>query len=134
MASPSVDLQDAILAILKADSDVNAIVSGRIYDGRPKDGGFPCITLGPSDSIPNDYQCIDGEEISMQLDCWVREGGRIWPARDLADKVKAALHEVDYDLAEHALVTMRASARAFLDADQLTGHGVVSVSASIEVN
>lgn len=132
MAEPSEDLQKAIFDALIADPVVSAIVGDRVSDGRPED--YPSITFGPSDGIPDDMDCIDGSVESVQLDCWVRDGGRLRPARALADKVKALLHNSSLSLANHALASIEVTlVRAFMDPDGLTAHGVVQIEAMIEV-
>lgn len=132
--SPSNDLQKSIYLALLAAPAVHAICAGRIYDGRPKESDFPCITFGPSDFTPADVDGIDRRTEALQLDCWVRErSGRLSPARALVDAVKAALHEAELALETHALARLHVSiARAFMDADGKTGHGVVLLEADIE--
>lgn len=134
MASPSAELQTAIYNALVADAGVGALAGDRIHDGRPADGPFPCITFGPSDYTPEDAECITGRVESLQIDCWVRDA-RVRPARELADAVKAALHLANLSLDVHALALLRVTAvRAFMDPDGITGHGIVTVEATIEEN
>lgn len=131
MGTPSEELQEAIYAALVADAAIGAIVGDRISDGLPSD--YPAITFGPSDYIPEDMYCIEGRSESLQIDCWVRDGGNLWPARRLADTVKTLLHDADLSLATHALTGILVErVRAFMDPDGLTGHGVVTVIAEIE--
>ena len=131
MNTPFEDLQIAVLNALKADTAVNEAVAGRISDGLPAD--YPCITFGPSDFVPVDLDGIDLREQSLQIDCWVRAGQKLWPTAVLADKVKSALHLAELALQDHALVKLRVeSVRAFMDQDGLTGHGIVILSAEIE--
>lgn len=132
MGTPSEDLQGAVYRALILDGAVSAVVGSRVSDGRP--GEFPAITFGPSDYVPDDMDCISGRVETLQIDCWVRDGsGRISPARALADKVKAALHGAYLSLDTHALALLTvAGVRAFMDADGLTGHGVVTLEAVLE--
>ena len=133
MSSPSTELQVAILNALKAATGVHAICGDRIYDGRPDDAAFPCVTFGPTQYIPEDVECIVGGIEVVQLDCWARDGGKLWPAKDLAAAVKAALHEASLSLSTHALARISVtSVRTFLDPDGKTAHGVVIVEAEIE--
>ncbi|PZX19816.1 uncharacterized protein DUF3168 [Palleronia aestuarii] len=131
MATPSEDLQKVVFEALIADPSVSAIVGDRIVDGRPD--AYPCCTFGPRDTVFEDAECIIGRTETLQIDCWVVDGGRTRGAAALADAVKAALHRQDFALDTHALVSLRVTAqRAFLDADGLTGHGVVTIEADIE--
>lgn len=133
MATPSEDLQKVIYDALVADAAVSDVVDVRVFDGRPEGGDFPCVTFGSSDYLLDDMDGIDGREETLQLDCWVRDGGRLRPAKALADKVRAALHEQAFSMPNHALANLQVEAvRAFMDADGLTGHGIVTVTATVE--
>lgn len=131
MPTPSEALQKAIYDALIADPAVSGIVGTRVIDGRPSE--YPAITFGPSDFVAEDWDCFPSRIESLQLDCWTRSGDRLRPARALADAVKAALHLNELDLDGHALTLLRVDAvRAFMDADGLTGHAVVTLEAEIE--
>lgn len=127
------EFQDVILAALKADAAVGAIIGDRVYDRMPSTGSYPCITFGPSDYSDEDADCITARRETLQLDCWVDAKGRLWPARQLADAVKSALHRKDLTMTDHALVSIEVEqVRVMLDPDGVTGHGVVQVTGHIE--
>lgn len=129
--SVSVELQDAILALLLADAGVSALIGSAIYDGDAEQ--YPCIIIGPSSFVPDDAECIAGRVEAVQLDCWVENDKRLWVTKRLVDAVTAALHNAETSLATHALVSLRVTlAQSFMDRDGLTGHGVVQVEAEIE--
>lgn len=134
MSTPSDELQVAIYQALSASAAVTDIVGTRIVDGRPSE--YPAVTFGPSDYTEADEECIDGREETVQLDCWVQDdAGRMWPAKVLADHVRDALHDAELSLDTHALVFVRVnSVRVMMDPDGVTGHGVVTVTASVEEN
>lgn len=135
MASPSVELQDAVLTRLKADPAVDALVGDRIYDMPPEGVLFPYLSFGPSDLIPDDdaVGCMVVSRHSLQIDVWDRSQGRIWKAKEIAEAVKKSLHRFEAVLATHRLILMEVErAVTFLDADGITGHGVVSLVAVIE--
>lgn len=137
MASASVELQTVIYQRLVADAAIHALVADRIFDRRPDPSvgstDFPCITFGPSDYVTDDADCITGRTETIQLDCWARAGGKLRPAREIADAVKKSLHGYEADLATNALVEMRVElVRAFADPDGLTAHGVVQVRCLVE--
>lgn len=122
----SVDIQDAILAVLLADATVTAIVGNRIYDEAPEGVAYPHITLGPTDAIPSDADCIDSETEVVQIDIWHRDQGRKWPCKDTANAVRVALHDVALDMDE-ALQCRVILRRVFKDPDGITAHGIVQV-------
>ncbi|WP_392338857.1 DUF3168 domain-containing protein [Loktanella salsilacus] len=131
MSTPSEALQQAILNILLADAAVAEVVGDRIHDGRPT--AYPSITFGPADSVPEDMDCINGLTETLQIDCWVRDGDRLRPAKALTDKVRKAVHRNTPDLDTHALVNLQiVGTRAFMDPDGKTGHGIVTIEAEIE--
>lgn len=133
MPGPSTELQKAVHGALLADPDVIALIAGRVYDRRPRDNEFPCLTYGPSDVVREDLTCISLEEVALQLDCWTRAGGTLHLCRTLVDTVAAALHLAKLDLDAHALARLRVdTVRVFQDSDGLTAHGVVTLVAEIE--
>lgn len=129
------ELQRTIYAALVADASVGALIGNRIYDAMPSDGEYPCVTFGPQESFPDDADCIDGEEHTIQLDVWSRSQGRLNPCKRIVKAVSNALHEAALSLADpHALVEIRVtSARVFLDPDRITAHGVLICTALVEV-
>lgn len=134
MPSPSVEFQDAVLAALNADAAVAALVGARIYDAPPAAGRvFPYLSFGPSDFVRDDMDCVEYRLEALQIDCWARAEGRLWPGRELVDAVVACLHGAELDLATHALAKLLvSSARVMGDPDGVTAHGVVLLEAEIE--
>jgi hypothetical protein len=131
--SVSVSLQDLVLALLKGAQAVSDMVDDRIIDGPDEDTAFPFISFGPDDAVRDDAECIPGRRQTMQLDCWSRDQGKLWPCKRLVDAVVGALHEAEGDLSVGALVSLRvALAQTFLDSDGKTAHGVVQVTATVE--
>lgn len=131
--SVSAELQKLIYDTLVADAAVGALVGDRIYDGSPSDRTFPCITFGPSDSVPDDMECINARTESIQLDVWSRDQGRLRPCREIMDAVRDALHLANLSMAVNTLVLIRVDGmRLFMDADGVTAHGVITVEADVE--
>lgn len=134
--SVSVAFQDLIIARLKASTDVVNIVGDGIYDGVPSTAQHPYISLGASDLRTDDADCIKAREETIQIDCWTRSKGRIWPCRELVDAVVRALDDDlqdEDDMTEGALVSLSVElSRAFMEPDNETGHGVVQVTGLID--
>lgn len=138
----SVELIAAAFDRLRATAAVTNIVGTRIHsrvpedrDGRPN-VAFPYISLGPSSSIPADFDCLDGEEITIQIDCWSSGSGEAYGSaecRKLADAVKRALHHAELALTDNALVTLEWElTRVMQDPDPAIHHGAVQFTALIE--
>lgn len=135
--SPSAELQALIVARLRADPAVSAIVGNRVYDNVPSknEPADPYISFGPSQVLEDDAECITGIEETVQLNCWSsRQGSRV-EAKDLTWAVQRSLHNYDGQLTQHALVFMRIEQWRLLDdPDGIRKQGVVMVTAVIEEN
>lgn len=140
----SYELILAAIAKLRATSAVTALVGTKIYDRVPekKDGtpnvASPYISMGPTTTIPDDYDCVDGEEITFQLDAWSWGSGEAYGSvevRKIADAVKRALHDADLALSNNALVTLRHElTRILRDPDNVTNHAAIQFTATVELS
>ena len=126
MASPSFELQVAIVARLKTTAAVTAFVGNRVYDDVPTKPVFPYITVGEGDETSDDADCIDGLEISLDIDVWSRAVG--FPeAKRISDEVRKALKTPDLTIPTNAMVYFRHRQTRFLrDPDGLTSHAVMT--------
>lgn len=126
MASPSLELQGAIVARLKAWAGLSGTVNERVYDAVPAGAAFPYITVGEGDETSDDADCIDGFEISLDIDIWSRANG--YPeAKRISDEVRKAIKSADLALPTNALVDFRHRQTRFLrDPDGLTSHAVMT--------
>lgn len=135
---PTYELAAAIIARLKADTMVAALVDGRVYD-RPPDGAItpPYISLGPSDATTDGADCIDVLEVNLQIDCWSWGSGEAFSSaqvRKLAGAVRASLHEAEFELTTNALATIsHRITRYQREADGVTNRAIISVTAFVEI-
>lgn len=134
MASPSLELQGAIVARLKAWAGLSADINGRVYDAVPSEekrvaatgAGWPYITVGEGDETGDDADCIDGFEISLDIDVWSRELGFV-QAKRISDEVRKSIKSADLTMPTNALVDFRHRQTRFLrDPDGLTSHAVMT--------
>jgi hypothetical protein len=134
MANPELEIQGAVVARLKADPAVTALVNGRIYDSVPSNAAFPYISIGPVDSVADDADCITGLIVAQQIDCWSRAVG--YPeVKKIADAVRASLHDQEsaLPLATNALTFFEhRNTRITRDPDGLTSHGILGFEAGIQ--
>jgi Protein of unknown function (DUF3168) len=132
MASVELELQGAIVQRLKTDPAVTALIAGRVYDAVPSGAAFPYVTIGPTDSVEDDADCITGLDVAQQVDCWSRAVG--FPeVKKIADAVRASLHDFDLVLTSNALVFFEhRTTRITRDPDGLTSHGILGFEASVE--
>ena len=134
MADPGLELQGAIVARLKADPGVAALVNGRIYDSVPQSAAFPYISYGPEDLNDADADCFNALDVFVQLDVWSRGVG--YPeVKKIADAVRAALHDQEdaLPLPTNALVFIEhRQTNVLRDPDGLTSHAALTFQATIE--
>ena len=129
----SAALQKAIVARLRSDAGVEAIVDDRIYDNVPPDPAFPYLSLGPEQSLPDRASCgYDGSDITLQIDAWSRQPG-FAEAKRAAEAVRRALIDAPLELDGHRLVDIALeSISTVRDPDGLTSHAVVTMRALTE--
>lgn len=132
MASPSLELQGAIVARLKSSAALGGLISARVYDAVPANAVFPYVTVGEGEETSDDVDCIDGFEISLDIDVWSRAVG--FPeAKRISQEIRAALKSSDLALTDNALVFFRHRQTRFMrDPDGLTSHAVMTFEAFAE--
>lgn len=138
----SLELLTAALNTLRATGAVTALVGQHIYDRVPEkqDGTpnvpYPYISVGPSSSIPDDFDCVDGEEITVQLDVWTSGDNEAYGSaqcRQISGAVKRALHDAELPLTVNALVTLQwETTRIVDDPNPAISHGVLTFTATVE--
>ena len=141
----SVELIEAMLVVLRANTSLTTILGGadKIFDRVPTDEhtgqplvGYPYMSLGPSTSIPDDYDCMDGEEITIQWDVWTSGNGEAYGSklnRKICKLVKRTLHNNELALTNNALVSLQCElVRVGDDPNPAIGHGVVQFTAVVE--
>lgn len=129
--STSLALQKALVALLKSDQGVAAIVAGRIFDTVPLVARFPYVTLGEDQVLPDSADCYDGEDVRSTLHLWSREVG--YPeVKRLVAAVKAAIGN-EMAVPGYHIVSIRVTDTRFLrDADGLTSRAVLTLQTLIE--
>jgi hypothetical protein len=136
MIDPSFELEAAIITRLKADATVSGFVAARIYD-RPPDGDVasPYISMGPSDAITDDVDCLPAAELTFQVDCWSSGPGEAFGSaevRKLAYAVRRSLDGAEITLATNVLVTVNhETTRIMRDPDGATNHAAMTFSALV---
>lgn len=132
-ADPSLALQKAIVAALKADAGVNAIVAGRIYDAVPGGAVKPYVSFGPFQLLPEHGDCLDGGEAFVTLDGWAA-GPDTVQVKSLGIAVAKALDRAELALdASQRLVAMSVEQTQYMrDPDGITAHAVITVHAWTE--
>lgn len=132
MIESTLAMQQAIVAALRGDETVSALIDGRIYDAAPAKVAKPYITIGPCDLVGADADCIDGDVISQQIDIWSIEPGQA-QCRTICGAVRKVLRRLQCDQGGLRFEIEHQSTRVLDDADGITTHGVVTVQAIIDI-
>lgn len=128
MASPSLELQRAIVSAIRAAEDI-----APIFDSVPSGARPPYISFGPGGEAVQD---AEGRPVTVevwrQLDIWA-DGVGTPEALRIAKRVGELLHEQDLPLATCTLVTLRIERqRAVRDPKQGLAHVVLQLVALVE--
>ena len=128
----SLELQKALVARLKADTGVTALVGTRVYDLPPPEPSYPYISLGPDQTVPDRADCYDGKEVTLQVDAWSRSIG--FPeVKRIAEAICAALDDAPLSLTGQRLVDLyEADVRTMRDPDGATSHAALTFRALTE--
>lgn len=120
-ADSTLALQAAIVSALKA---AGVVPAERVYDRPPQNVTFPYVSIGPETAFPWEAQNLDGFDVTIQVDTWSRQPGRV-EARQIMAAISAALHGQPLMVHGHALVMAALEFQTALDdPDGLTVHGV----------
>lgn len=129
MTDPALELQGAITPRLKTYSPLTALIGAKVYSEVPIGAVVPYVSFGPTDSISDDADCIDADEVSTQIDVWAANAVE---CRRITDLVRRAL-KTDVEFSDNALAILEHdTTRVFRDADGKTFHGVVTMRSVIE--
>jgi hypothetical protein len=134
MSDPSLALQVALVKALKDDSALTTLIGKRVYDSVPATG-FPYVSLGADQVLPDKAGCIDGSEISVQIDAWSRTNGYAEVKR-IGAAVSAALDDRPeaLDVGGYTVVVFELEASHYLiDPDGLTHHAALTFRALLQL-
>ncbi|RWX28956.1 DUF3168 domain-containing protein [Rhizobium leguminosarum] len=132
MASADLELQGAIVARLKADAPLTALLQGRVYDQPPTPATYPYFTIGEAQFLRDDATCVSGGQVYLTMHAWSQQVG--FPeVKRVADAVVESLHLANMSLPTNRLISiMHRQTRVFRDADGLTSHAVIEFVANTE--
>ena len=130
---PSLELQRVIVATLKADAAVNALIAGRVYDRVPSPATFPYVVVGDDQVSQAHAQCLEGStEVFSSLHAWSREVGKV-EAKKIAGAVVTALNGAPLALTGYRLVLIEHDNTQHLgDPDGITSHSVIVFHAFVD--
>lgn len=130
---PTQELQEEVIVALRASAAVSALVGARVYDLAPSSAVAPHISMGPATAIQADAECIEAQEITVQIDCWSEERGYA-QVRRVADAVRRALRDAELPFQHNAIATFEHEITRYMrDPDGISSHAAMTFSATIEV-
>ncbi|UHD44913.1 DUF3168 domain-containing protein [Aureimonas altamirensis] len=125
-------MSDYSLPLQKLLVDTLRVKGLSVFDRVPKGAPSPYVSIGPSDEVEDDAECVEAVVVTQQLDVWSTEPGFV-RSREIAATIRTALHRRDLQLAGPALVEIEVrSVRYMRDPDGLTSHAAISIRALIE--
>ena len=123
------DVQRAVLARLKSDAGVSALVAARVYDTAPTDAKLPCVAINQIDMTPDNTADTDGATVNIALSVFTVGARARVEAHDISARIIDALNDRVAPLAlAHgtAWQCRLLSAVVFRTEDQRGGaHGVI---------
>ncbi len=131
---PSLELQGAIVAALKANAATAALIGDRVYDKVPASPTFPYVVVGDDQVLQAHAHCIEGStEIFSTLHAWSRAPGKV-ECKKVSGAVVTALNFASLNLNNgYRLVLIEHdSTQYLLDPDGLTSHGVIVFHAFVD--
>lgn len=140
---PTYELIKECIEILKADTSIAAIVGDKIFDRVPEkqDGSpnvsSPYISLGTTNFLTEDYDCVDAATISIQFNCWSWGDGEEYSSamvRKLSFLVRKALHKREINLVQNGFVNIEHQITAYnRAADGVTHQASVGFETLVDI-
>lgn len=134
MKDPSAEWQKAIHAKLVASSALATAMGGtvRAYDKVPEKPTHPYIRIGEDDVRDRSNSCSDGWDVTSTLHIFSDDPIRPrMVAKEISNLVALAIGNLSSPPTPTGFVVKElelVQARAFLDPDGVTGHGVLAIS------
>ena len=132
MSEAALALQAAMLACLRADEAVTAVVGDRIFDAAPRNAAFPYLAFGPARASDWSTGTESGTEQLLTLHVWSKAKGRR-EVLAVMEAIRARLADAALTLDDHHLVNLRLEfAEARYDDDLSVHHGLLRFRAVTE--
>lgn len=130
---PERALAAALLAAVRADPGVSALIAGRAWDQPPPDAQTPYLQLGRVEVRPaGSGEPAEGVELVASLTCVSRFGGKE-EAAAVGAALRKALHDADPPVPDHRLVNLRVTFQdVFRASDWRSVYGVTRLRAVLE--
>jgi hypothetical protein len=126
MSGAASALQEAVFALLSADTELAALLGGaRVYDGAPRNAAAPYVHLGELTERDWSTATEPGAEVTLAVVAWSRQPGRA-EALAIAERVQALLHDAALAVDGFRLVSIRHVATETARAEKPAGRRAVA--------
>lgn len=128
MSEPSLALQGALVALLKASTGGGDLgVADRVYDKPPSPLTFPYIRIGDDQVIGDDDECEELSEVYSRIHVWSQKGGKV-EAKTIAGAVRSRIRGATWTLAGFKVDGIQFVQTQYLDdPDGISTHAVIEV-------
>ena len=87
------EVQKALVAALKADTDFMSSINNRIYDEPPTNQKYPYVLVGDMTEIPDNRHTFLGFNITSTFTIWTKPGGLGFSqAKEITRKMNTVLN------------------------------------------
>lgn len=129
---PTLAIQAAVVAALKAYAPLSALVGAKIYDRVPPTVVPPYCHLSGWQEIDEGTECMDASEVFFDVQVFSTAVGRPECA-NIAAVVKKALNRLQPTVTAHTNVEIQHNSTIyFTESDNLTSRAVVSFRALVD--
>lgn len=130
---PDLELQIALVAVLKADADLESLLGDRINPPQSEEWPGSYIMIGDGQNVPDLAECIDGSEVFFDIHIWSRKDSSFSDVNRISSNIWKALSGATITLTENRCIDLaRGSLIKLRDPDGRTLHGVLTIRALTE--
>lgn len=130
MIDASLPLQAAVVAALKEDPGLAALIGERVYDRVPAKPVAPYVTIGDAQIVDDSSACLSLAEYSLQVDVWSEAVG--YPEVKEIGAIAARVLDAALPMDGFAVVIHRVGVRYVRERDNLTSRAIIAARYSIQ--
>lgn len=140
----SLEIIKELISVIRSDASIKSYVDGRVYDVPPQQQGqnfqtkSPYISFGNSVVYTDDYDCIEAETISIQINVWSigdNEGFTRAECSKIANLIRKCIKNHNFILSYNGFVSIDHQVTRIIRApDGITHQAAISYEVKIDAN